>query len=117
MDNLQEKLSQILQDPGSMQQILSVANMISGEDSAEDAVPLLQMLTSSDVLPKMQQILSQVHQTDEKQEALLSALSPYLKPDRRVKLRRAVQIAQISRFARAAWASDGMLQKGAMNRV
>ena len=117
MDELQEKLTQILQDPESLKQIMAFANTLSGEENEGEAIPLLQMLTSSDMLTKIQQILKQVNQPDEKQEALLAALSPYLKPERRNKLRRAIQIAHLSRLARVAWTTGSPLQEGVSSHV
>ena len=47
-------------------------------------------------------LLQKVSATDPRQEALMQALRPYLKPNRQNKLERALQIAQLSRFAKVA---------------
>ena len=53
--------------------------------------------------------MQQARQSDSKQEALLCALKPYLAPDRRDKIDRALEIARISHLAGFALRNYGKL--------
>ena len=113
MEGFEEKLSQLLGDPGAMQQILSLAQSLGGgtppPPSGEQTPPpppqpgppgmpgiegeaLLRMLTE----------LSRNTKDDPKQLALFKALKPFLRPERAAKLDRAVQAARLSRMASVA---------------
>lgn len=96
MDDLQNSLSQILNDPDRLQQIMSMAANLSQESSDELQLP------SAEVLSRLQNIMSQFGHNDGRQQALYDALIPYLKPERRIRLQRAIQIARLSRAAGAA---------------
>ncbi|MGM9563950.1 MAG: hypothetical protein ACI3VQ_07775 [Faecousia sp.] len=54
-------------------------------------------------------LMQQARQSDSKQEALLCALKPYLAPDRRDKIDRALEIARISHLAGFALRNYGKL--------
>ena len=58
------------------------------------------------------QLVRQANQKDGPQEALLAALKPYLRPDRREKLDRAMRIARISQIAGGALKQHGGLLGG-----
>ena len=89
MTDLNEKLTQILNDPGSMQQIMDMAAALSGQSNA---VPAATPET-------IRNALQQVRPPDPKQEALVRALLPYLRPSRQIRLERAIQVAQLSHLA------------------
>ena len=105
-ENLEEKLNQILADPDSMAQILSLAQSfgIQPEPPTDrpDAPPPPPPPMDGAMLQGLMQLMQQTQQSDKKQEALLCALKPYLAPDRRGKLDRAMQIARISHLVSAA---------------
>lgn len=52
------------------------------------------------------QALQHVQQKEEKQQALVRALLPYLRPDHQKRLERAVQIARLSHLAGTAWRNE-----------
>lgn len=58
------------------------------------------------------QLVRQANQKDGPQEALLAALKPYLRPERREKLDRAMRIARISQIAGGALKQHGGLLGG-----
>lgn len=106
-DGLEERLEQLLNDPDSMAQILSMAKSfgLSPEDAPEPAAPppddgLTQALLG---------IMRGIRQSDSRQDALLHALRAYLAPERQEKLDRAMQLARISHLAGAALGQYGIL--------
>lgn len=99
-EGLEEKLNQLLNDPESMAQILSMAKSLGMQPPTADAPPpSAPPPVDEGMLMGMMQMMQQMQQTDGKQEALLSALKPYLAPERREKLDRAMQLAKISHLA------------------
>lgn len=87
MDNLTEKLNQILKDPGSLNQIMEMAASLG---------------LSMDAPPEPEQVsqaLNQAQVMNEKHQALIHALLPYLKPNRQARLERAMQVAQMTQLA------------------
>ena len=98
-EGLEEKLQQLLNDPDSMAQIMSFAQSLGGQmQPPQTAVPPIDDGTMRTIIGMMQQL----QRTDSRQEALLSALKPYLAPERREKIDRAAQIARLSRLAGSA---------------
>lgn len=122
-EGLEDKLQQILNDPNSMAQILSLAQSF-GMQAPGDAPPEPQsppaQSTFSPSMPDagfvqaIMGLMQQAQHTDGKQEALLCALKPFLKPERREKIDQAMQLARISHLAGFALKNYGGLlgQKG-----
>ena len=127
MAELEEKLNAILSDPQAMEQILSAARALSGqeaggprepEDTEEDRAPsapsddagqgtpdgLFSALGDLDPrwLKLGVRLLGEYGRTDDKKAALLEALKPFLKPERQAKVDQAARIARLSRVAKAA---------------
>ena len=61
--------------------------------------PELTGLPDARMMQSMLRLLQQSQHTDGKQEALFCALKPYLAPEKREKLDRALQMAKLSRLA------------------
>lgn len=59
------------------------------------------------MLQGLMQLMREAQHSDRKQEALVLALKPYLSPDRRDRLDRAMQLAKISRLAGTALKNYG----------
>ena len=109
MGELEEKLNAILNDPQAMGQILSAAKALSGQeevsagenDTTDDPLSALGQLD-----PRMLQIgmrlLSEYTGEDDRKTALLTALKPFLRPQRQAKVDQAVKIAKLSRVIRTA---------------
>ena len=81
MDQLEDALGKLLNDPGAMSQVMQLAQSLGA--SAQSA-PEQETMT-----------LAPVPAAD-RRSALLQALEPYLSPERRQKLRRAMQLARLS---------------------
>ena len=97
MDGLEEKLSAILNDPNSMEQILSLAKNLGigpppSTSSSEQAAPVSTPedtsapLLDEKMLHTFLSIMQNGGQINDRQMALLNALRPFLGSDRRKKL-------------------------------
>ena len=109
--SLEQAVGAVLQDPQKLQQIFALAQTLglSPPDSSAPPPP-----APEPVRPKPQEappderqealgaLLQKAGKLDRRQENLLNALKPFLKPDRREKIDRAMQAARLSRLAGAA---------------
>lgn len=111
MEGFENTLNALLNDPGSMAQIMSlVQNLSKGSQQAENPeppapqeahAPAAAPLPAPDsaMLQSMMRIMRDVQKVDPKQDALFRALKPFLRPERQEKIDRALQIARISHIA------------------
>ena len=122
MGEFEEKLNSILGDQQAMGQIMALAQSLGKQSSsdqeekdtapepAEDAPPDLSQLMGN-LDPKMvrlgMRLMREYQQDDGQNTALLQALRPYLREERRGRLDKAVQIAKMSRLLRVALGSLG----------
>ncbi len=94
MENLENRIMEVLQDPGQMEQILNIAKSLglSGEGStaAPEAMP---------ELSTVMELLQKGSQPEPRRDALLRALLPYLRPERQRRLEKAMQLARFSNLA------------------
>lgn len=119
MSEFEDKLQSILGNPDAMNQIMSIAQSISGSSRDEHAVesspapkepehsPFPDLSSVFDTLdPRLlqlgMQLLSEYNRQDDNKIALLTALQPFVKEDRYAKLNQAIQIAKLSRVIRVA---------------
>lgn len=98
MDDLESKISQILDDPGSMAQILSLAKSLGVGPPPEGEAPTQPDPSIAPILS----MLKQVGNSDPREAALLGALKPYCSKERQDRIDRALRIAQLSQLASAA---------------
>ena len=101
MDDMEDKLSAILNNPQLMQQIMTMAQSL-GQNTAESPPAPAGVLP--DIDPGMVQKLSGLagqSGIDQQQQALLSALGPYLSRDRVSRLERAMRAQKMARMATA----------------
>lgn len=106
-DGLEDKLQQILNDPDSMAQIMSLAQSLGGQQEQTEKQAAPSPIIDEGMMQAVFGMMQQMQQTDSRQDALLCALKPYLAPERREKIDRAIQIARISRLAGSALRSFG----------
>ncbi|MCD8127138.1 MAG: hypothetical protein LUD82_06695 [Clostridiales bacterium] len=129
MEDFEEKLNTILSSPETMGQIMALANSISGkpeggapaqEGSAQpqetpaqppqggaaqqtgDMLSLLQGLDPS-MLTKLAALYREYARGEDEKAALLTAMRPFLRPERQEKVEKALQITRISRVIQAAF--------------
>ena len=120
MDDLEEKIQAVLNDPQQMQEIFSLARSLGLELPAEggppdgkapeppkDMTPQAGMPLPGGMSAPVTQLLEQAGKLEKKQENLLNALKPFLKPARREKIDRAMQSARLSHLAGYALKSRG----------
>ena len=115
MAQLEEQLNQILGDPQAMEQIMALAQSLSGKQEEErqpeeetqppaenDPPSPLSALDGLDprLLRMGMGLLSEYSAQDDKKTALLAALKPFLKPERQEKVERALQLARLFHLGR-----------------
>jgi hypothetical protein len=107
MDDLEEKINRVLSDPEEMAKIAAMAKSM-GFSPPEGAGPVPPGPEadapppgpqSSGLPPGVAELLGEAGKTDSRQAALFSALRPFLKPEHRDRLDRAVRAAQLSHMA------------------
>jgi len=110
MSELEEKLSNVLNNPQLMQQIMTMAQSLGNpqqsqhpEPPKEDTSPIFDPA----LLQKLAGIAGQ-RNVDTNQQALLHALSPYLSRQRVSKLERAMQAARMAGAATAFLNAGGL---------
>ena len=106
MDNLEQQLASVMNNPAMMQQIMQLAqSMESAQPAPEQPYKPEQSenpLPFPDIdLSMIQKLSGFARQSgiDDKQKALLNALRPYLKGHRINKLERAMRAAKMAGFA------------------
>lgn len=125
MPEFDDTLNQLLSNPSAMSQILNLAKSLGGQSGdpsaasssdADQAVssssassdgqdPDLSQLNGLDpkMVEMMMKLVQEYNKSDDKGLALLSALRPFLKTERQAKMDRAIQLAKLTRVARAAF--------------
>ena len=103
MSEFEDKLHAILSDPAEMERISRLAaELMGGGPGAPQASEERQ---AHALLRRLSGLLGGAGSGDK--TALLNALSPYLRPERREKLRRSLQLAGMLRLAAAAMREEG----------
>lgn len=111
MDEMEDKLGAILNNPQMMQQIMSMAQLLGQPQPAEPPkqAQILPVTGPMDTA-MLQKVYSIARQSgiDKNQQALLRALSPYLSRDRISKLEKAMRAAKIAGLATTALEGAGI---------
>lgn len=119
MSELEDKLNKILSSPSDMEKIMGMARSLSGslgtatpvEGGAEpaSAAPDLSSIATlvKDMDPKIFRVMSRLvgeyASGSNDKAALLNAIKPYLKEDRREKIDKAAEIAKLAKLAKVAF--------------
>ena len=88
MEGIEDKLGQLLNDPNSMAQIMSMVQSLglgAPPEEKEDTAPP----PNDEMLRSVLQIMQQTQQDSPKEEALLKALKPFLRQDRQKQMDKA----------------------------
>ena len=116
LPDFEEKLNSILSDPSAMAQIMGLARSLdlspAGEEPppAEPAAPIpLPGGADPAMLQNLLPLLTSLTDSAGSDErlALLHALGPFLKPERREKMERALQTARLIRAGKALLSAVG----------
>lgn len=105
MDDINEKLNALLSDPGSMAQIMQLAQQLSGTAQGDGpppppapapppppaALPSIDPQAIAKFLPLLQELTRDTSQTTQ----LLYALRPFLKEEKQDKVARAARLARL----------------------
>lgn len=111
MDELQQQLNGILNDPAAMQKIMSMAQALGGDGTQKDKVsPAAQTLPDID-LGMVQKLsgLASPSSIDKREQALLRALGAYLSKDRIGRLEKAMRAAKMAKLASSTLGQNGLL--------
>ena len=100
MSEFEEKLHAILSDPVEMERISRLASELMGGGLTDAAQPAANEGPDGVLLRRLSGLLGGAGGGDK--AALLSALSPYLRPERMARLQRALRLAGMLRLAGTA---------------
>lgn len=114
MDDMNDKIGAILNDPGMMKQIMSMAQALG--DPPPSGEPPKQERNIDSVMPDLdlatvQKLTGLARQSgiDKREQALLRALGAYLSKDRINRLEKAMRAAKIARLASSTLGQKGLL--------
>lgn len=114
MNEMEEKLGAILNNPQMMQQIMSMAQAMNASQPPKEELPkppAPPQPSLPDIDPNMLRSLAGMARQggiDRNQQALLKALSPYLSQNRVNKLERAMRAAKMAGLASTFLNSGGL---------
>ncbi len=108
MEDMESKLGAILNNPQMMEQIMSLAQNLGGEQTSAPPPPVQEGMPEID-FATVQKLTSLIGKTgiDSKQRALLQALGPYLSGQRIYKLEKAMRAAKLAGMATVFFANTG----------
>ena len=112
MDEMEDKLGALLNNPQLMQQIMTMAQSMGAAPRSESS-PRQEHTDGVDMA--MLQKLSGIAQNsgiDQREKALLGALNAYLTGDRVIRLEKAMRAAKIAKFATGFLSQQGLLGSG-----
>lgn len=118
MDEMEEKLGSILNNPQMMQQIMAMAQALGHSQPQTPPEPPPEPQPTPPPQPALpnldaatlQRVMGLARQTgiDRNQQALLRALGPYLSRDRIRRLEKAMQAAKMANLVSSALGASGM---------
>ncbi len=113
MDEMEEKLGAVLNNPQMMQRIMSMAQALGGNQGKQDSQweePRQESFPEID-LAMVQKLSGLARQSgiDGREKALLRALEAYLTHDRVSRLERAMRAAKMAKFATTFLGQQGLL--------
>lgn len=110
MNELEEKISALLSDPAQLESIGRLAERFMGRSQEDEppaeSMPALPAGFDMELLGRMGKLFSAGSGGSDK-TALLKAMEPYLAPQRRAKMEKAIQFARMAKIAGAAWKEYG----------
>ena len=98
MAELEDKLNALLSDPDSMAQVVQMAQQLSaamGADGPGQGQPEAGGTEEARLLGRLLPLVREYGHTDSRTVQLLTALAPFLKPEKRDKVARAAQLSHL----------------------
>ena len=113
MNNIQEQMNSILQNPEMMDRIISMAQTLGGEHQETQPQEASSLMPDID-LATVQKLSGFIGQSniDKNQRSLLNALTPYLEGARIAKLEKAMRAAKLATLASSLLSGSGLLNPG-----
>lgn len=108
MDEMEDKIGAILNNPQMMQQIMSMAQAFNSSTPAQEPPPSHPMPNIDMGLLQKLSGLAQQSGIDKREQALLEALGGYLQSERILKLEKAMRAAKLAKFASSALGNGGL---------
>ena len=108
MEEMENKLNAILNDPNMMQQIMSLSQTMGQQSQAPPSEPAPMPPIDLSMVQKLSGLAGQGN-VDKKQQDLLRALGPYISQQRLTRLERAMRAAKMAAVATSVL---GPLRKG-----
>ena len=105
MSEFEDRLNSILNDPAEMEKITRLASELMGGGGAQGTAPQEVSDADSEMFGRIAALLGSTSGRGDKSE-LLHALTPYLRPARQAKLKKALRLAKMAKLAAAAF-GDG----------
>ena len=97
MNELEEQINRVLNDPEQLEQITRLARSFMGEETAP--IPPSPSLPDAETISRLRTLMSD---PGGQERALIEAMKPYLSEKRRGKLDKAMRIARLAGLARRA---------------
>lgn len=109
MSELEDQINRILGDPAQMAQISALAQSLMGGESSTEAPSDPSPGSGPDgaMLARLGSLMQKAGSGGGRQQALLSAMKPYLSQKRQAKMDRAMKLAQMAKLAQIAMADMG----------
>lgn len=101
MSEFEDRLNSILSDPAEMEKITRLASELMGGGNAQNEEAGGTPDADSEMLRRISELLGGSGGRGDKTD-LLHALSPYLRPERQAKLKKALRLAKMAKLAAAA---------------
>lgn len=99
MDELQESLSRLLEDPEELRRMTDMASQLLGGGETE--------APEQPKLPDLSALVDKLRGGSSDTQKLLQALKPFLAPERQARLSRAMRAAKLASVASAAFTQLG----------
>ena len=99
MDELQESLNRLLENPEELKRMTDMASrLLGGGEEAEPEAP---------TLPNLSSLMGRLRGGNSDTQKLLQAMKPFLAPERQTRLSRAMRAAKLASMASAAFTQLG----------
>ena len=99
MDELQESLSRLLEDPEELKRMTDMASQLLGGGEEPESEP--------PKLPDLSALMGRLRGGNSDTQKLLQAMKPFLAPERQARLSRAMRAAKLASVASAAFTQLG----------
>jgi hypothetical protein len=110
MSDFEENLNKVLADPVQMEKLAEIAKSFMGGSGGDAPAGEASASPLGNLDPKMLGIIGKLmgeYNAGSDKQALLAAISPYLKDSRRSKIEQAAQMAKLARLAKLAMTEFG----------